>query len=232
MVTVTGLTAERMEAIENSAIVDGAVVGTDLILTRFDESTINAGNVQGPEGEQGPSGSTLFGPRFKSGKYYGPQGSRATATMTAGVLTVVPFWVPDTQIFSRIGAEVITGGVSGTVLRLGIYDDDGDGVPNALVLTAGTVNANTIGSKEITGLSTSLTPGLYWLACVAQGGAPVVRTVANNIIGGAGSSTLAIATASLPHSGYYGTGVTGALPSTFTVVDTTATPALVVLQAA
>ncbi len=232
MVTITGLTAERMEAIEASVIVEAEVVGTDLILTLFDESTVNVGSVQGPQGEQGPSGSTLFGPRFTSGKYYGPQGSRATATMTAGVLTVVPFWVPDTQVFSRMGVEVITGGAVGTVLRLGIYDDDGDGFPNDLILSAGTVNANTIGSKEITGLSPSLTPGLYWMACVAQGGAPVVRTVANNIIGGAGAYTLATATASLPHPGYYESGVTGALPAIFSVFDTTATPALVVLQAA
>jgi hypothetical protein len=45
-----------MQAIEDSAIVDGDVVGDNLILTRYDTSTINAGNVRGPQGDQGPVG--------------------------------------------------------------------------------------------------------------------------------------------------------------------------------
>lgn len=50
MASVTGLTAARMEAIEAMSVVDGEVVGDDLILKRFDDSTINAGNVRGPQG--------------------------------------------------------------------------------------------------------------------------------------------------------------------------------------
>ena len=47
MATVTGYTAARMKLIEDASVVDGEVVGDDLILTRYDESTINAGNVRG-----------------------------------------------------------------------------------------------------------------------------------------------------------------------------------------
>lgn len=54
MGTVTGYTAERMQEIEDSAIIDGDVVGNNLILTRYGGSTINAGNVRGPQGEVGP----------------------------------------------------------------------------------------------------------------------------------------------------------------------------------
>jgi hypothetical protein len=50
MASVTGYTAARMQEIEDSAIIDGAVVGDDLILTRYDTTTINAGNVRGPVG--------------------------------------------------------------------------------------------------------------------------------------------------------------------------------------
>lgn len=53
MATVTSLTAERMEAIEAASVVDGNVVGDNLILTRFDDSTIDAGSVRGPTGSPG-----------------------------------------------------------------------------------------------------------------------------------------------------------------------------------
>jgi len=59
MTTVTGITAARGEAIEAASIVDGEVVGDDLILSRFDGSTINAGNVRGPEGDPGPTGVSI-----------------------------------------------------------------------------------------------------------------------------------------------------------------------------
>ncbi|MET0786409.1 MAG: LamG-like jellyroll fold domain-containing protein [Paenisporosarcina sp.] len=59
MATITGLTAERMAAIEAASVVDGDVVGNDLILTKHDGSTINAGNVRGPTGPVGPAGSNL-----------------------------------------------------------------------------------------------------------------------------------------------------------------------------
>jgi hypothetical protein len=42
MTTVTGLTAERMLAIEAESIVDGDISGNDLILTRHDGVQINA----------------------------------------------------------------------------------------------------------------------------------------------------------------------------------------------
>lgn len=57
MVTsITGYTAERMQAIENASVIDGDIVGDNLILKRFDQTTINAGNVRGPQGIQGPPG--------------------------------------------------------------------------------------------------------------------------------------------------------------------------------
>jgi hypothetical protein len=59
MTTVTGLTADRMLAIEAESIVDGDISGNDLILTRKDGVQINAGNVRGPAGPTGPIGSDL-----------------------------------------------------------------------------------------------------------------------------------------------------------------------------
>jgi len=59
MTTVTGLTAERMLEIEAASVVDGDVVGGNLILTKHDGGQINAGSVVGPTGPQGPVGSDL-----------------------------------------------------------------------------------------------------------------------------------------------------------------------------
>lgn len=49
MVSVTGYTAERMKAIEDASVVNGEIdVNGHLILSRFDESTIDAGIVRDP----------------------------------------------------------------------------------------------------------------------------------------------------------------------------------------
>lgn len=59
MTTVTSLTADRMLAIEAASVVDGDVIGGNLILTKHDGSQINAGSVTGPTGPQGPQGALL-----------------------------------------------------------------------------------------------------------------------------------------------------------------------------
>jgi microcystin-dependent protein len=56
MATVTGFTAERMLAIENSTVVDGEIVGDNLILMTRDGTPIDAGVVKGDTGATGPIG--------------------------------------------------------------------------------------------------------------------------------------------------------------------------------
>jgi microcystin-dependent protein len=56
MATVTGLTAERMLAIEAASVIDGEVLADHLILTKHDGTQIDAGSVVGPQGPQGPTG--------------------------------------------------------------------------------------------------------------------------------------------------------------------------------
>lgn len=69
MATVTGFTAERAQEIEDQAIVDGTVIGDDLILTRNNADTINAGNVRGAVGPAGPPGG--LGEAPSNGNTYG-----------------------------------------------------------------------------------------------------------------------------------------------------------------
>lgn len=57
MATITGLTADRMLAIEAGTVIDGEVVGDHLILTKHDGTQIDAGPVVGPAGPAGAPAS-------------------------------------------------------------------------------------------------------------------------------------------------------------------------------
>lgn len=60
MASVTGYTAARMQEIEDQAVVGGSVVGDNLVLTRYNGGTINAGNVRGPIGPTGTVPSIAY----------------------------------------------------------------------------------------------------------------------------------------------------------------------------
>jgi microcystin-dependent protein len=99
MASVTGLTAERMLAIEAASIVDGEVVGDNLILTKHDATTINAGNVRGPIGPTGPTGDV------------------STAMLNAAILAAIPVGVvwdyieatPPTNWLAIAGQTIVGG---------------------------------------------------------------------------------------------------------------------------
>ena len=55
-VTVTALTAAKMQEIADASITSGRVSGDNLILTTKDGVDVAAGNVRGPQGIQGPVG--------------------------------------------------------------------------------------------------------------------------------------------------------------------------------
>lgn len=60
MASVTVFNAARMLAIEAASIISGAVDGSgNLILTKHDASTVNAGHVVGPQGPVGPTGAVV-----------------------------------------------------------------------------------------------------------------------------------------------------------------------------
>lgn len=59
MATVTGYTAAKTEELMNEQIIDGNVVGDNLMLVTRGGPTINAGNVRGPQGLQGPPGENF-----------------------------------------------------------------------------------------------------------------------------------------------------------------------------
>lgn len=164
------------------------------------------------------SGQAGFVPAqdFSTGRYYmTPYSSQTTTSTTlsgAGVLTVTPFFCAKPTTFTRIGINVATGGAS-ALIRLGIYKMASNGLPGALVLDAGTVDASTSGEKEIT-ISQELY-GNYYLASVTNSGTTpslyvaMTGVAADCLTVGAGTTT---ATAAVR---IYKNSVTGALPDPF-----------------
>jgi hypothetical protein len=89
----------------------------------------------------------------------------STTSPAANLLWAIPFVVPRTTKFDTISFNVTTG--AGSVnARVGIYRDDGNCYPGALVFDSGAIDCTSSGMKDTTitsGLQV-FPPGLYWLA--------------------------------------------------------------------
>lgn len=156
-----------------------------------------------------------------TGRYYltaSQNAVQSVSTLGVGNLRVTPWFVPNAVTVSRIGAEIVSAGDSGSKLRLGIYADDGTCYPGALVLDAGTIAADSNTVQEIT-VSQALTPGLYWVGAAVQIVSvtqPTVRCVnAPPIVPHIHVGAAAPSAAQLTF-GFVHTSVTGALPTPFT----------------
>lgn len=165
-------------------------------------------------------------PKPAIGQYTVPCGANTastSSTLVAGTLRLAPWLVHRAITIDRIGAEITTIGDVGSLLRLGIYADNGNAHPGSLVLDAGTIAGDSATGQTLT-ISQALQPGLYWIGGVIQAATTTQPTV--RVVGGSwvppiplpmGSSAPSAGTAYIGHSM---TGVTGALPATF---DTTVT---------
>jgi hypothetical protein len=134
-------------------------------------------------------------PTYKSGVYYFCNSPGATSTNAAlgnGTLRVSPWVVTKAVTITRIGLEFTAAGEANSVIRLGIYADDGTGFPTgAPVLDAGTISTGTgnagnvatggtPGVYEIT-VSQVLNPGVYWVGAAVQAAPttqPTIRVTA------------------------------------------------------
>lgn len=157
--------------------------------------------------------------KLVSGNYYSTasQGSATTGVWTSGQLRLAPFWLPNAVSLSKIGAEVTSAGDAGSVVRLGIYGDNGNGYPGKLILDAGTIAGDSNTVQEIT-ISQALTPGLYWIGTASQVitvTAPTLRAI--NTGPAYPWMTLGTSTPSSNTSivGYTQSSVSGALPAVF-----------------
>jgi len=157
--------------------------------------------------------SSLFRYR-RAGRYYSSSfnGYNDNIYIDANMIFAIPFAVVDAITVTRMAIHV-TSAYAGSA-RLGIYSDDGNLYPSALVIDAGTVDVSTTGLKEIVSMSTGLSAGsLYWLVIVSDT-TPYMASIISSSIW----SLLGFEPTSLNDMGYYMWTVAftfAALPATF-----------------
>jgi len=112
----------------------------------------------------GTISDAVFVDRIKSTRLHGPVLLQAPTTQagTINQLRAIPFIVNQTITTDLIACEV-TIGTTGNV-RLGIYNDNGSGYPNALLFDSGSIAISAPGTKSAAiSPAIVLKPGLYWL---------------------------------------------------------------------
>lgn len=164
------------------------------------------------------------GDYFTSGEYsigMYSSGTFTTMSLTLNRMVVRPWIVPVRRAFDRIGINVTTAATaaSGGVLRLGIYADSG-GKPGALIVDAGTISSETLGSREIT-ITQTLDPGVYWLAAVAQVAVCTVTQFVATLHAPMVALGSAPPTGAAGLGGFFRSSVSGALPTPAAVTNAT-----------
>lgn len=103
---------------------------------------------------------------------------------TAGALFLWPMVLVRSTTFDRIGTYVdTTAGAAATVVRLGIYNADANGMPSTLVAGSETTQDGTVvNSATVAGesINVSLGRGRYYLAAVSQGSGTMPTTARGN----------------------------------------------------
>lgn len=188
----------------------------------------------GPTGPTGPTTPGFTGTIFLAGRYYPQLNSNGTALLlTANTATAMPFVVGATHTFPAISVQSTIVGSTGSLVRLGVYADNGSGYPGALVQDCGTVAGTALGQLLIT-VNNNLAPGLYWLVASGQGSPvtqPTLVTPNTNYAQQLGIFGSAAGTSS-NNGGYTIAGVSGALPNPMTAGGSATTqPVLVSLEA-
>jgi hypothetical protein len=136
------------------------------------------------------------------------------AAPAQSTLLCTPMMVTAAETWDRVGLRC-SAVVAGSTVRLGVYNDNGNGQPGTLLAEWGTIDTATATGDLTLTISQALNPGLYWLAGVSQGGAPSVRCVnatPNDLHYFIGSTPFNFGQA----FAFQQASVTGALPATFT----------------
>lgn len=118
-------------------------------------------------------------PEMIAGEYLPLSSSTySTLLLISNRLYYLPFDISNDQPFDRLSYEVTVVGTAGSVLRGGLYADNGTGRRPGNLIVEETLVGTSLGFKEFT--IDLDTPGRYWAAIVGQGAPatqPTLRTV-------------------------------------------------------
>lgn len=204
----------------NAEIVRVTAISTDtLTITRAQESTTARSITVGDRITASVTAKSLtdveddvpFNTPAVNNSFWLPSLKAADLTMTASRMYCQRIVVPRAVSVDRYNVLVNTSAASSS-LRFGLYTD-GSGYPGALVAGSEVsgVSSTSTGWKNGSITALALSAGIYWIACVAQGGAPGLAAV--SVINPVQNPGLAGTFDFYAAGTYYEGGVTGALPS-------------------
>lgn len=168
----------------------------------------------------------------ESANYFTPtlmRQSGAAVQSPVGTLNAQMLILGRAITLSTLTVQVGTAGDAGSVFRMGVYGDNGNYYPGSLLLDAGTVLTAATGRVSVS-TSLALAAGVYWLAGAVQTATTV--PFLNNSVRGVQYFQLFGDPAGNPgdlfngndfgsqQEGFSMTGVTGALPGTFSTTHT------------
>jgi hypothetical protein len=221
--TDTPITAARITHIE-----DGVTANDAAISGLGGAATLNVGTAAGTVAAGNDSRFSSYGKLFQSGYWStvlpctGAGLGAQAVVLNVSQLCTLPFIMSHSLTFNGMGLHVYGTAVTSATLRIGFYNDS-SGSPGSLLADFGTLSMSTGGIQSAT-ISQAMTPGIYWLAWVQQGGSAPSQTFGGNMVSLLGDSRDVTAGASyddeymISSATTYGT---GGLPGTFPALSTT-----------
>jgi hypothetical protein len=152
----------------------------------------------------------------------------SAAAFTLNTAFATPLFLPSSFTADRIGIWCQTAETAAFV-RLGIYSNGSNDRPDSLIVDAGQVDCTATTGAKLATISQALTLGIVWLVAVPQGASSALRLFRFN------STTLKLPDASTDNVLSATavcrtmTGVSGALPSTWTDAGTAYSSAPVIM---
>jgi hypothetical protein len=119
-----------------------------------------------------------------SGRFYTPS-TNALAIGSLGNLAnsirYSPFIIEKDITITQLGISVVTIAATGNTARVGIYSNNAStNQPSSRLVDSGTIALDgSTGQRIVTGLSVTLTKGLYWLAYFTNASTGTVASIAN-----------------------------------------------------
>jgi len=119
-----------------------------------------------------------------SGRWYTPSNNALSIGSLGNLANSIrfsPFIVEKDIIISQLGIAVVTTATAGNTCRVGIYSNNAStNQPSTRLVDSGTLALDSTGTKSVTGLSVSLTKGLYWFAYFSNASTGTIASIANS----------------------------------------------------